>query len=304
MKAKSSFRLVFFGTPEYVLPIFKALHKEYGWRGKRAIAVVTRPPKKADKTGFITHSPVDNWAYKRDLPVIYRPGDAPEADLGILAAYGKIIPKETIEKFKYGILNIHPSLLPKYRGASPVQGAIANGDKFTGVTVIKIDEELDHGPIVSSFKEKILPDETAEELKARLFERSTEFVTALIPNYLAGKVNIKPQDHKFATFTKILKREDGFIEAATLSHAMKGVGSEKIYNLYRAMHPWPGIWTKVQTQIPNNKRQIPKRLKILKAHLSPDTDHRTLVTDCVQLEGKSPVSWEEFKKGYPGATLD
>jgi methionyl-tRNA formyltransferase len=138
------------------------LYKEYRTiKDKGVIAVVTQPPKPAGRDKKIEYSAVDTWAYKKDIRILrdldMRSSDTgknlPEADLGVVAAYGKIIPKEIISHFKFGILNIHPSLLPKYRGASPTQAAIAAGETTTGVTVIKMDENMDHGPVVSSLKE-------------------------------------------------------------------------------------------------------------------------------------------------------
>ncbi|KKS79948.1 MAG: Methionyl-tRNA formyltransferase [Candidatus Woesebacteria bacterium GW2011_GWC1_43_10b] len=209
----------------------------------------------------------------------------PSCDLGVLAAYGKIIPKDVILNTKYGIFNIHPSLLPKYKGASPVQAAITNGEQTTGVTIIKMDEKLDHGPILSSFREDINPDDTTGSLRERLFQRSAQFVVDLIPNYLSGKIKPKKQDHAKATLTKILKREDGFIDAERFTSEAR-----KVERLIRAMQPWPGAWTYV-----NLGQNLKKRLKILQAHL----ENGKLLLDKVQLEGKTPVSFEEFKRGYP-----
>ncbi|MBI3443644.1 methionyl-tRNA formyltransferase [Candidatus Woesebacteria bacterium] len=270
-------RIVFFGTPDYVLPIVKVL--------PNLAAVVTQSPKGVGRKKFITRSAVDNWAYKHQVPVVYDLNKVPKFDLGILAAYGKIIPELVIRNLKYGILNIHPSLLPKYRGASPIQAAILNGDEETGVTIIKIDKLVDHGPIISQFREEILPTDTSASLRARLFERSAQVLAALIEPYLQGKIKPREQNHKEATYTKIVKKEDGFVD-------FKKDNPVDIERKLRAYELWPGIWTLVDG----------KRLKILKAHL--DISHQSLVIDTVQLEGKNPVSWEEFRRGYPNARLE
>lgn len=274
-------KIVFFGTPEYVVPIVKIL--------PNLVTVVTQPPKEVGRKKFITRSAVDNWAYKHKIPVVYDLKDVPQFDLGVLAAYGKIIPEFLIHNSKFGILNVHPSLLPKYRGASPVQAAILNGDEETGVTIIKIDKLVDHGPIISQFKEEVLPDETTVTLRARLFERSAEVLAALIEPYIKGKIKPREQNHKEATFTKIVKKEDGFVD-------FKKDSPIKIERMLRAYTPWPGVWSKVRIE----NRQL--RIKILKAHL--DINHQSLIIDAVQLEGKNPVSWEEFRRGYPNATLE
>jgi len=284
-------KIIFFGTPDYVLPILKALAKKY-----EIAAVVTQSPKPTGRKQFITYSPVDTWAYKRKIPVYYNfEKPLPEADLGILAAYGKIIPEFIISRFPSGILNVHPSLLPKYRGASPVQSATLAGETETGVTIIKLDNKVDHGPIVTQFKEDILPDDTNQTLTARLFARSAEVLTQLIPAYVAGKTKLKPQDEKKATYTKLFTKEDGFIDL-TLNHEPL-----TIYNFIRAMTPWPGCWTYVQLMVNSQGLMAKKRLKILKAHLN--LNPQSLIIDLVQLEGKEPVSWKQLKAGYPSSTF-
>lgn len=270
-------KIIFFGTPEYVVPILSKLAKCY-----EIAAVVTQPPKPVGREQFKQYSPVDDWAHKRNVLIFFQFNKPfPEADLGICAAYGKIIPETVIKQFKFGILNIHPSLLPKYRGASPISSAIANGDVETGVTIIKMDKEMDHGPIVTFFKEDIFPNDTTESLRERLFERSKDVLIQLIPAYILGKVKPKEQNEKEATFTKVLTREDGFIN-------LKEKTPQEAERFLRAMNPWPGAWTRLENQ---------KRLKLLKAHL----EEGKLVLDEVQLEGKDPVSWKQFKEGYPKA---
>lgn len=271
-------KIIFFGTPEYVVPILSKLSKVH-----EIVAVVTQPPMPVGREQFKKYSPVDDWAHKRDIPIFFEfDKPFPEADLGVCAAYGKIIPKKVLDLFKFGILNIHPSLLPKYRGASPINEAIKNGDTETGVTIIKMDEKMDHGPIITQFREDINPEDTTDTLRRRLFERSAQVLIDLIPNYLKGKIKIKKQNEKEATFTKVLIREDGFID-------FKKDDPVKIERMLRAYTPWPGIWTLTNQ----------KRLKILEAHL--DINHQSLTIDKVQLEGKDPVSWKQFKEGYPKA---
>jgi len=226
-------------------------------------------------------------------------------DVGVLASYGKILPSEILAIPKYGILNIHPSLLPKYRGASPVQAVILAGDKETGVSIIKMDERVDHGPIVAQFAEKILPTDTAESLYQRLFTSGAEVLLTILPTYLKDQIKLRQQDDSQATYTKKLTREDGKIDWKR--------SPEKIERHVRAMHPWPGAWTEVQmtddspprfAERGRGKQKTVKRLKIFRAHLenlSPDTCH--LIPDLVQLEGKKPVSWKQFREGYPEAKI-
>jgi methionyl-tRNA formyltransferase len=283
-------KIVFLGTPDYVLPVLEALHKKFrGRHGESPIAaVVTQRPRPTGRKQLLTYSPVDTWAHKRDIPIYFNSQDLIkdniQADLGVLAAYGEILPQEVISFFPHGILNIHPSLLPKYRGASPVQGAILNGDHETGVTIMKVDEKMDHGAIVSQFKEDIFPEDTTGTLRERLFNRSTEVICELIEPYLAGKIKAREQNHEEATFTKTLKKEDGFIDLTKIK-------PEEAERFVRAMNPWPSAWTRVKMGSQE------KRLRILKASLKEEK----LILEEVQLEGKNVVSWKEFKQGYPEA---
>lgn len=225
-------------------------------------------------------------------------------ELGIIASYGKIIPDVTISGFKYGILNLHPSLLPKYRGASPVQTAILNNEKETGITIIKIDEKVDHGPILVQTKEAILPADTSETLYKRLFKIGADMLLKILPDYLAGQAKLLPQNHSAATFTKRLTRDDGKIDWQKPADFNE--------RFIRAMFPWPGAWAEIEmqsTKAPKHQssESLPlcssdagiKRLKIIKAHL----EGSKLIPDMVQLEGKNPVTWKQFQQGYPSFSL-
>lgn len=307
-------KIIFFGTPDFVIPVLESLHKKYNsGRERELIAVVTQAPKPVGREKKLEYSAVDTFAHTHKIDIYHSTDDLPDFDLGVCAAYGKIIPAEVINQAKRGILNVHPSLLPKYRGASPVQATIAAGDTETGVTIIKMDEDMDHGPIVSSFKDTVDPQETNEELRIRLFERTAEFLINLIPSYIGGQIKLKEQMHEAATFTKILKRDDGFIESMYIAQAMNGEKPESlkkirfmndyealpdaafIDRMNRALTPWPEIHTLVRI----SKEGELKRLKILKTGLEEDR----LILKEVQLEGKNPVSWEQFLRGYPEASL-
>ena len=217
-----------------------------------------------------------------------------QPDVGVLASFGAIVPPEILDFPKHGILNIHPSLLPKYRGPSPVQTAILNGERQTGVTIIKMDEEIDHGPIVAQFAEKILDTDTSESLYFRLFSAGAEVLKTILSAYLEGRIQPREQNHAQATYTKKLTREDGFISPEKLRAAMAGTNAEAVDRQIRAYYPWPGSWTNLKLKTKNSKLNN-KRLKILKAHL----EGGKLVLDTVQLEGKKPVSFKQFCEGYP-----
>jgi methionyl-tRNA formyltransferase len=289
-------KIVFFGTPDYVLPILVSIHKKFvtGPGKSPIVAVVTQSPKPTGRKKVLAYSPIDKWAHDRKIPVYYSPNDLldnpPNADLGILASYGEIIKKDVINLFPHGILVVHPSLLPKYRGASPIPAAIKNGETVTGVSIIKMDEKMDHGPIVSQFKEDILPSDTTGVLRSRLFERSAQVLTDLIPSYIEGKIKLKIQDDSQATFTKLMKKDDGFIDLTKTDP----VTAERFV---RAMDPWPIAWTYVTLRNEGEKRKV--RLKIIKAHL----EDGKFVPDIVQLEGKNPVQWKQFAQAYKDSLL-
>ncbi|RLC32423.1 hypothetical protein DRH13_01760 [Candidatus Woesebacteria bacterium] len=317
-------KIVFFGTPEYVQPVVNMLHKTFKPSGENkssVVAVVTQKPKPVGRKKILSRSPIDKWAYNKNILIINESRElldsGLEADIGILASFGEIITKEVLDYFPHGILNIHPSLLPKYRGASPVRAAIAAGEKETGATIIKLDEELDHGKIISQFKIEIEKSDTTKTLREKLFIQSAEVLGALIQPYMEGKIKLKIQNEKEATFTTLIKKKEGFIKPKYIKGALEGksftdkwsvpfikIGLKKdafkiipspasIDCFIRAMNPWPTAWTTIK---PKPKKES-KRLKILKTHLSG----KKLVLDEVQLEGKNPVSWKQFREGYPTA---
>lgn len=289
-------KVVFFGTPEYVLPILKAIHKEFvTGPGKSPIAaVVTQRPRPVGRKQILTYSPIDKWAHEHGIPIYYSADEllkySTDAKLGVLASYGEIIKKEVIDLFPQGILVIHPSLLPKYRGASPVPATIANGDETAGCSIIRMDEKMDHGPIITQFKEEILPEDNAITLRDRLFARSAEVLVEMLPAYTQGKITLKKQNDDEATFTKLMKKEDGFININERT-------PEEIERFIRAMQPWPGAWTLVKL---NPEDPAKRRLKLLKSHMNEGK----LVIDEVQLEGKNPVSWKQFSDGYKLANFE
>ena len=333
-------KIVFFGTPDYVLPILEALHRSFKNPKIESgvVAVVTQPPKPTGRKQKLEYSPVDSWAYKKNIPIFHKADDFIKSeikgDVGILASYGEIISKFVISHLKFGILNIHPSLLPNWRGASPLQASIISGDEITGVTIIKLDERLDHGPIISKYKEKILDTDTTESLRNRLFQRSADVIASLLPAYIKGKIKSREQEHKSATFTRQIKKDDAFIDPSALSAVINGKSVKKkwdisfirdlsfyhspftIHRFIRAMQPWPISWTYVQL---NSKLKAPrprqakrggqssKRLKILKAHLEEKSNVKgqmSLVLDEVQLEGKNPVPYKQFKEAYKTAIFE
>ncbi len=195
-----------------------------------------------------------------------------EADLGVVAAYGRILTKQELETPKYGFINVHPSLLPKYRGPSPIQATILNKDKETGVTIIKIDEKMDHGPVIFTKRIKLSGQENTLELSNKLFMLGAKILVKIIPDYVAGKIKLKPQNHKKATFCKMIKKEDGNFNIENLP--------KNLDRMIRAYFPWPTAWTTW-----NNK--------IVKFY--PDGK--------IQMEGKKVIPIKDFLNGYPDFPL-
>jgi len=327
-------KIVFFGTPDYSVKILESVHRKFKTKnGSPIVAVVTQNPKRVGRKKELIYSPVDKWAFQKKIPVYFESKKiielSPEADVGVLAAYGEILPKSVLNYFPHGIINIHPSLLPKYRGASPIKGAIAAGEVETGVSIIKLDEKMDHGPIVAQSKEDIKKDDTADSLRERLFEKSTELLNESLLPYLTGKIKPKNQEHGLASYTTLLKKDHGYIHPGFIKHAMDGKALTNEWNIefikrisadknskedflilpspesveryIRAVSSWPGAWTEIK--ITKNKQSSIQRLKIIKAHLEilPTNNNVILALDTVQLEGKSSVSWKQFKEGRQDA---
>ena len=306
-------KIVFFGTPRPAVIILDKLQKEFGGGQAKSVisAVVTQEPKPVGRKKILKFSSVDDWAHKRNIPIFFDPGDLIknniEVSLGVSASFGKIIPNDVINYIPKKIINVHFSLLPKWRGASPIPATLISGESEVGVSLFLIDEKLDHGPILAQFTQEIDASDTSESLIDKLFLRSADVLMELIPAYLSGKVKAKTQDDEAATYTKIMSKDDGFIPPNILSAAQAGEhfkgdwqisfmhnyklvnpGPNEIDRFVRAMIPWPIAWTNIKLG-----KEI-KRLKILKTLIENDA----LVLDEVQLEGKNKVSWKQFEEGY------
>lgn len=193
-----------------------------------------------------------------------------EADLAVVAAYGHILTKNELETPKYGCINVHPSLLPKYRGPSPVPTTILNGDKATGVTIIKMDEKMDHGPIIATKKISLTGQEIFPELINKLFQLGAELLVKIIPDFISGKIKPIRQNHAKASFCQLIKKQDGYFDIGNLP------SPDKLDRMIRAYYPWPGVWTRW-----NNK--------IVKFY--PEGK--------IQMEGKKVMGLRDFLNGYP-----
>ena len=303
--------IIFFGTPEFAEIILeKLIDSKY-----KPSLVVTAPDKPVGRKQVLTPPPVKVLAQKHTIPFLQPASLAtPEVaselqkinpDLLVVAAYGKIIPKNILDIPKHGTLNVHPSLLPTYRGASPIQTALLNGDTQSGLTIMLMDEKMDHGPILAQCELNIQKEETSFTLFDKMAHAGAELLIQTIGGWMDGKITPREQNHKEATVTKIIKREDGHIDW--------NKSAEEIERMARAFTPWPGIFTFWQD----------KRLKILSLHplttsevasgekkenagrviahegvFAIQTKKGLLVPHLVQLEGKNPQSTKEFLKTH------
>jgi methionyl-tRNA formyltransferase len=221
MKQETNLKIVFLGTPEFGAIILEKLIKA----NFKPVLVVTSPDKPVGRKQTLTPPLVKVVAQKYKIPILQpekilnlKPQISNlQPDLIVVAAYGQILPKEILDIPKYGSLNVHPSLLPKYRGSSPIQYAILNGDKETGVTIILLDEKIDHGDIlaISNFESQI-SNLTSGELSKELANFGAELLVKTIPKWMKAEIKPRPQDNSKATYTKNFKKEDGKIDKLEL----------------------------------------------------------------------------------------
>jgi methionyl-tRNA formyltransferase len=239
-------KAVFLGTPEFAVPTLRALVRA----GHEIAGVFTQPDRPKGRGNQLAQPPVKIAAEELGLSV-YQPERVrrPEsvellrslgADIMVVVGYGQIIPQNIIDLPSYGILNVHASLLPKYRGAAPIQWAIANGEQTTGVTIMQIDAGLDTGDMLEKASWEIGADETAPELGARLAPLGADLLVDTIQKIEAGRATREPQKNDEATLAPILKKEDGLIDWNRPAAV--------IYNRFRGFQPWPGAYTTFRGQ--------------------------------------------------------
>lgn len=240
-------RIVFCGTPAFALPSLRHLASQKDFQVE---SVVTQPGRPRGRGGEMSDSPVKEFALEAGIPV-YQPekmkSESAEnffrraaPDAAVIIAYGQIIPASLLEIPRLGWINLHASLLPKYRGAAPIQWAMVNGETRTGVVTMRIDAGLDTGPLLLRHETEIAPDETAPELSARLAEAGAPLMAETLRGLDRGTLHAEEQDDAQASFAPPLKKEDGRIDWTQ--------ASEKIYNRIRGLQPWPGTFTTFRGQ--------------------------------------------------------
>ena len=316
-------RIVYMGTPHFAVPALEALLANAAPgkllpEGYEIVTVITRPDKPVGRGRDIVYSPVKQTALAHNIPV-WQPGSFKkaenstalaiyQADLYIVAAFGQILPQSVLDQPKYGTLNIHASLLPKYRGADPIAEVILQGETESGITIMLLDAGIDTGPTLLSRSLSLAEDETTGSLTPKLAELGAQALLNVLPQWIAGSIVPQPQDELQATHTRMLRKEDGLLHwdkpAAVLARQV------------RAYTPWPSSYTHWRGKL----------LKILEAHpLSVEIDtleqdvqpglvstreevgHQVLavvtgsgflIVTRVQLEGKKAMSSGEFLRGY------
>jgi methionyl-tRNA formyltransferase len=243
--AAQSLRLVFFGTPDFATPTLEALLASQ----HQILAVVTQPDRPRGRGQQLSDAPVKALALTRDVPVLQpeRLKDEPfierlrglAPDLGIVAAYGKILPDEVLAIPRQGLINVHASLLPKYRGAAPVHRAVIAGERETGVTIMRVVHDLDAGPMLDWRRRPIAENETSVEVEAALARLGADLAREIVDRLASGAVPGVPQDSRDATYAPRLTRADGIIDWQRPARAL--------HDLVRGLHPWPHASAYVQT---------------------------------------------------------
>jgi len=300
-----SLNLVFCGTPRFAVPTLERLLDS----GFHVQLVVTQPDRPKGRGLETVSSPVKKFALSRNLPIVQPENIKNNAefrdqltslkpDAIIVVGYGRIIPQWMLDLPPLGNINLHASLLPKYRGAAPIQWAIARGESVTGVTTMTIDAGLDTGDILLQQQVSISSDDTAETLAPKLAAVGAELLIQTLRGLADGNINPRQQDHALATLAPILKKEDGLIDFSR--------SAVEILNRLRGFQPWPGAYSKFRG----------KNLQLWKASVSARTLHPSelkaegdhLFVGCgagaaielheLQLEGKKRTSASDFLRGY------
>lgn len=299
--------IAFAGTGAFAVPCLEALNKIADIK-----LIISQPPQPSGKKRIIVKSPLCLMSEKLGIQIA-TPQNIEDIndkisllrlDLIVVADYGQIIPNTTLNIPKFGCLNIHPSLLPRHRGPAPVAAVILNGDHETGITIIKMDEKMDHGPIVAQEHWPLDGCEITLDLEVKLAQKAGQLIAECLPQFLAGNITLREQQHDLATYHKFLKRADGEIRWTETA--------ELVERKFRAYYPWPGAWFKKNI---HGQEKIIKLLavELLSRPLSVlapgtffwkggilgiTTIHGALKVNLLQVEGKKALTGEQFLRGY------
>lgn len=309
-------KVLFCGTPGFAVPSLDKLLRS----GHQVVGVVTQPDRPRGRCREPQSPPVKEIAEFHSLPVFQpdRPADPKflsaiqnlGADIAAVVAYGRLLPKEFLASFPHGAINLHASLLPKYRGAAPIQWSIIRGETETGATIFQLDTQLDHGPLLLQTKTPIEENEDATRLAARLSELGAQTLLEALDLLESGMTATAPQDHSLATQAPILTKQDGVIDWT--------LPAETIRNRIRGLQPWPGALTWLDGQLLKilsaTAQEVESSGKAPGTILTADptsgliiqTGKGTLKIDRLQPSGGNPMTAPEFLRGHPippGKTL-
>jgi methionyl-tRNA formyltransferase len=292
---------IFFGTPDFAARVLDKLIAA----SFTPAAVVCNPDRPIGRRQIVTAPPVKQliadgkWhiASGEKQVEILQPEkldatishtlSAIRPDFFVVAAYAKIIPKTIFGLPRLGAIVVHPSLLPKYRGATPIQSALLAGDTTTGVSLLLADDKVDHGPILAEKEIGMEEGETYKTLSRKLAELAGDLLVETLPKYVAGTITPKPQDESQATFTKKFTTEDGYVPETDLKAALNGTDLELAHSIdrkIRALNPDPGVWTQATSLTIGKRTIMGKRIKLLGGTI--EGGRLTLTT--IQIEGKKP----------------
>lgn len=300
-------RTIFMGTPDFSVPTLAALLQG----GYDLVAVVTQPDRPAGRGQRLEPSPVKAFAEQHGLPVVQPPTlKAPEAvaelaalqpEVIVVAAFGQILRPAVLELPPYGCINVHASLLPRWRGAAPVQAAILAGDQVTGSTIMRMDVGMDTGPILAQAALAIQPDDTGGTLTARLAQQGADLLGETLPRWLAGEITPQPQETRLATLCRPLRKDQGLIDwaqpASTIALAV------------RAFNPWPTASTSWRGQqlrvlqavaLPGQAGDEPGRVAQVDGEIVVATGDGALRLEEVQLAGRAAMPAHDFARGQRG----
>lgn len=302
-------KVVFMGTPEFCVPILKMLIKKYD-----VVGVVTQPDKEVGRKRILTPSPIKQVAIDNNIPVVTPNKIRTEfecvlkfnPDIIVTCAYGQIIPKEILDYPKYGCINVHASLLPKYRGGAPIQRAIMNGESKTGITIMYMDEGMDTGDIISVKEVTINDDDNLTSLNKKMSDVGVELLDVTLPNILSGNITRIKQDSTQATFAPIIKRQDERIDF--------NLSSLGIYNHIRALSDEPGAYATLDGKIvkfyssrissnvyPNAKTG--EVVNVYKDGIGISTSDSEIIITSIKFEGKNRISVRDYLNGKDKNTI-
>ena len=302
-----SLRAVFMGTPSFVLPALDALADI---PGVEVVAAYTPPDRRRGRGQAVEASPVKARAESLGIPVAQPRTFRDEAvvvelsqlrpDVIVVAAYGRLLPPETLAIPRFGCLNLHPSLLPRHRGPAPVAGAILAGDRCTGVSLMLLDEGMDTGPVIAQRERRIGESDVAADLTEQLFADGAELLAQTLPGWTDGSMRAVPQDHERATYTAKLERADGLADWE--------MSADTLSRRQRAYTPWPGLYTNWRDKemkllevaaFPGAGMEPGMVGEVNGASIAIGTGDGSLAVRRLQMAGRRATSDEEFLRGYP-----